>query len=184
MKRNYLLRGLALMLAVFGVSSACRAADGCESTKMPREISAILQTSFRHWRVEQTSDLNLSSREAWTKKYPGACAGFVVGHFRRTDSVEYALLLLPADETVRGYRVVVVLESAKGRWHPIVLEKGDQNTPATAVIGLAEPGEYREAEGNKKIHTQTDAIFSEDIGVGVLIYYWQRDRFQSLVISD
>jgi hypothetical protein len=76
------------------------------------------------------------------------------------------------------------MESAKDHWRSIVLERGDQHTPETAVIGLAPAGDYREAEGNKKIHMQNEGIFSEDMGVGVMIYYWRIDRFRNLVISD
>jgi len=178
------LRGLVFALAMSG-SSTCHASnEPCETIKIPRGVSVLLEQSFLHWRIEKTSDLEPSNREAWINKYPGSCPGFVAGHFQRTDSIAYAFLLLPADEAKKGYRLVVILESAKGRWRSIVLEKGDQNTPNSAVIGLAQPGEYHEAEGSKKIRTETEAIFSEDVGVGVMIYYWRVDRFRSLVISD
>jgi hypothetical protein len=184
MKTKIWLQALFLVLAMGERSSVSRASDECETVNIPPEVSVVLERSFSRWRIEKTSDLEPSNRETWTKKYPGLCPGFVAGHFQRLDSVAYAFLLLPADKTMKGYRVVAILESAKGRWHPIVIEKSDQTTPTSAVIGLAKPGEYREAEGSQKVFIQTDAIFSEDIGVGVLIYYWRGDRFRSLVISD
>ncbi len=178
------LRGLVFTLAMSG-SSTCRASnEPCDTIKTPRGVSELLEQSFLHWRIEKTSDLEPSNREAWIKKYPGSCPGFVAGHFQRKDSIAYAFLLLSADETKKGYRLVVILESPKDRWRPVVLEKGDQSTPNSAVIGLAQPGEYHEAEGSKKIRLETEAIFSEDMGVGVMIYYWSVNRFRSIVISD
>jgi hypothetical protein len=179
------LRALAFLLAVGSGSIAlCAANEPCENIEIPRAVSVMLQQSYPHWRVEKTSDLEPTNQEAWLKKYPGSCPGFVAGHFRGPDSTGYAFLLLPSDETKKGYRVVVLLESAKDRWRTILLEKGDENTPNSATIGIARAGEYREAEGSKKIHIGTEAIFSEDMGAGVIIYYWHVDRFRSIVISD
>lgn len=76
------------------------------------------------------------------------------------------------------------METTKDHWRWVVLEKNDQHTPETTVISLAPSGSYQEAEGSKKIQTKTEGIFSEDIGVGVMIYYWHVDRFLNLVISD
>jgi hypothetical protein len=159
--------------------------DPCESIPVPSAISTLLQKGFPGWRIEKLSDLvDASDRDAWTKKYPTACPGFVEGHFQNLDSVGYAFLLLPADQTKKGYRLAVFLETPKNGWRSLVLERNDQYTPNTAVIGLAPSGDYREAEGSKKIVTITEGIFSEDVGRGVMIYYWRAERFRSLVISD
>ena len=93
-------------------------------------------------------------------------------------------MLLPVDQTKKGYRLVVLLETQKNHWRSLVLERSDQNTPTTAVISLAAPGNYKEAEGSKKIVTKTEGIFSEDMGRGVMIYYWNVERFRSIVTSD
>jgi hypothetical protein len=183
MKKSAL--GVAFLLLIAGLFNECRASIGpCESIAVPPLISTILQKSFPDWRVEKLSDLDSSDQEAWTKKYPTACPGFVAGHVQKQSSVGYAFLLLPSDQTRKGYRLVVFIETTKGHWRSIVLERNDQHTPETAVIGLSQPGDYQEAEGSKKIHTETEGIFGEDLGVGVMIYYWHVDRFRSLVISD
>lgn len=178
--------------AVFCLSGLCGTlcigqakAGPCENLQIPPRVSTVLEKSFPNWRIEKLSDLDPSNQEAWTKKYPDACPGFITGHFQKKDSVGYAFLLLPTQQAQKGYRVVVVVQSAaRDRWRSIVLEKGDQQTPSSAAIGLAQPGEYREAEGSRKVHLQVDGIFSEDMGVGVMIYYWHVDRFRNLVISD
>lgn len=179
------LRWLLFLIFINGACNKCYAsADPCESISAPTPVSTLLGKSYQGWRIENLSDLDSANQAAWTKKYPGACPGFVKGHFQKPGSVGYAFLLLPAEQTKKGYRLVVFLETARDHWRSIVLEKNDEHTPETTVIGLAAPGDYQEAQGSKKIHIETDAIFSEDMGVGVMIYYWRVDRFRSLVITD
>jgi len=183
MKKSLL--GLAFLLLIAGTSDECRAStDPRESIAVPPLISTILQKSFPNWRVEKLSDLDSSEQEAWTTKYPTACPSFVAGHFQKPSSVGYAFLLLPSDQAKKGYRLVAFIETMKDHWRSIVLERNDQHSPETPVIGLTQPGDYQGAEGSKKIHTETEGIFSEDMGVGVMIYYWHVDRFRNLVISD
>jgi hypothetical protein len=163
---------------------SCRASDDpCDGIKPPEGLSTRLKESFPHWRIEKTSDLEASYQELWTKKFPTACPGFVAGHLLKPDAVAYAFLLVPSDQTKKGYRLVVFSEPTTGSWHPIVLEKDDQYTPTSAVISLVPPGEYQEADGTKKIHIRTDGIASERIEAGVLVYYWNGTRFRSISTS-
>jgi hypothetical protein len=176
---------VAFLLVTVSQASVCRASnEPCDSAKIPPPISALLEKSFPHWRVEKPSDLDPSYQELWTKKYVADCPGFVAGHFQKRDSIAYAVLLVPADQSRKGYRLVVFTETAtRDVWRPIVLEKDDQYTPTSAVIRLAPPGDYEEADSNKKVHTLTDGIVSERIEAGVLVYYWGRTRFRSIATS-
>ncbi len=175
---------LALLLAIGGQASICRAAnDPCGSFKLSPEASALLEKSFPHWRAEKISDLAPEYQELWTKNFPAACPGLVAGHFEKADSIAYALLLVPADLTKKGYRLVVLLETTKDNWRPIVLEKDNQYTPTSAVIRLAPPGDYEEADRNKKVNTRTDGIVSERFEAGALVYYWSGTRFRSIATS-
>lgn len=182
MKRWLLV--LASLLAIFSCVSVCRASsEPCDSVKIPQAISTLLERSFQHWRIEKSSDLDPSYQELWTKKYAADCPGFVAGHFQKPDSIAYAVLLVPAEQTKKGYRLIVFIETTKDVWRPIILEKDDQYTPTSAVIRLAPPGNYEEADSNKKVHTSTDGIVSERIEAGVLVYYWNGTRFRSISTS-
>jgi hypothetical protein len=174
----------AFMAGICLHSPACRASnDPCDGITPPESLSARLKESFPHWRIERTSDLETSYQDLWAKKFPTACPGFVAGHLLKPDTIAYALLLVPSDQTKKGYRLVVFSESTTGTWHPAVLEKDDQYTPTSAVIRVVPPGEYREADGVKKIHTRTDGIVSERIEAGILVYYWNGARFRSVATS-
>jgi len=162
---------------------ACRASDPCDGIKPPESLWTRLEQSFPHWRIERSSDLEASYQELWTKKFPTACPGFVEGNFLKPDVTAYAVLLIPSDQTKKGYRLVVFSESAPGTWRSTILEKDNQYTPASAVIRLAPPGEYQEADGTKRVHTRTDGIVSERIESGVLVYYWSGTRFRSIATS-
>jgi len=175
---------LASLLAIVSRASVCRASnEPCDSVKIPPTVSALLEKSFPHWRIEKPSDLDSSYQELWTKKYAADCPGFVAGHFQKRDSIAYAVLVVPADQSRKGYRLIIFTETTKDVWHPIVLEKDDQSTPTSAVIRLAPPGDYEEADSNKKVHTLTDGIVSERIEAGVLVYYWSGTRFRSISTS-
>jgi hypothetical protein len=175
---------LAFLLTLGSQTSVCRSTnEPCDGSKIPPAISAILEKSFPHWRVERIADLDSEYQELWTKKYPNYCPGFVTGHFQKQDSLAYAALLVPADDTKKGYRLVVFSETTKDIWHSTLLEKDDQYTPTSAVIRLAPPGDYEEAENNKKVHTRTDGIVSERIETGVLVYFWNGARFRSITTS-
>lgn len=181
---KYRIAVLAILLATTAQAAVCRASnEPCDSVKIPPAVSALMEKSFPHWRVEKPSDLDTSYQELWTKKYAADCPGFVVGHFLKPDSVAYAVLLVPADQSKKGYRLVVFTEMAGHVWRPIILEKDDQYTPTSVVIRLAPPGDYEEADSNKKVHTVTDGIVSERIEVGVLVYYWNGNRFRSISTS-
>jgi len=173
-----------LLTACLVQVAPCRAAnDPCGSLKIPPGVSGSLEKSFPQWRVEKISDLHPEYQEVWAKAFPSACPGFVAGHLQKTDSIAYAFLLVPTDQTRNGYRLVVLSETMKDSWHSIVLEKDDQYTPTSAVISLAPPGDYKEADGSKKVHTQTDGIVSERFEVGALVYYWSGTRFRSIATS-
>jgi hypothetical protein len=155
----------------------------CDGVKIPQAISALLEKSFPHWRVEKPSDSDASYQEIWTKKFPADYPGFVAGYFQKPDSMAYAVLLVPADQTKKGYRLVVFAEAAKGSWHPFLLDKDDRYTPTSVVIRRAPPGDYEEADSNKKVHSRTDGIVNEQIEVGDLVYYWTGTRFRSIATS-
>jgi hypothetical protein len=145
---------LAIVLATGGQATVCRAStDPCDSLTVPPAISTALEKFFPHWRVEKVSDLHADYQELWTKNYTTNCPGFVVGHLQSPDSKAYAFLLVPADQTKKGCRLVVFSETTKNSWRPIVLEKDDQYTPTSAVIRLAPPGDYEEGDSNKKVYT-------------------------------
>ena len=168
---------IALPTVCFGSDEACT------KIKFPPALSVLLEKSFAHWRVEKVSDLDPSYQELWTKKYPEECPGVIAGHLKKPDSIAYAVLLVPADQTKKGYRLVVFSEVAKDSWRAIILEKDDQYTPTSAVIRLAPPGNYEEADSDKKIHTRTDGIVSERIEAGSLMYYWNGARFLNISTS-
>jgi len=175
---------LVFLLPIGGQASNCRAAnDPCNGLKVPPGVSILLEKSFPHWRIEKLSDLHPDYQEMWAKAFPSGCPGFVAGHLQKTDSIAYAFLLVPADQTKKGYRLVVLSETMKDSWHSLVLEKDDQYTPTSAVIRLAPPGDYKEADGSKKVRTQTDGIVSERFEAGALIYYWNGTRFRSIATS-
>ncbi len=88
---------LVFLFVTAGQASVCRAAnDPCDGLKAPPKVSALLERSFQHWRVEKISDLDPEYQELWTKNYPTGCPGFVAGHFQKPDSIAYAFLLVPA----------------------------------------------------------------------------------------
>jgi hypothetical protein len=89
------LLALAVLFGMCGLTTICHAAtEPCDSMKVPPAVSALLEKSFPHWRVEKPSDLDPFYQQVWTKNFSATCPGFVSGHLQEPDAMAYAFLLV------------------------------------------------------------------------------------------
>jgi hypothetical protein len=79
----------------------------CQVDGIPKDIRGTLERRFYGWKVQESTNLVPKARQKWAAVSPLACPGIATGHFEDSRSVSYALLLVPADNSDNGYKLVV-----------------------------------------------------------------------------
>src|ERR1700730_7449412 len=104
---------LTKVLLLTGVQSlAAQTQKPCDSENLPPAIGDLLRKDFPGWRQKQISDLQTDDQQLWIQAHGKACPGSIVGHFEKSDSDAYAVLLVPRSETSGGYKLVVFSEGS------------------------------------------------------------------------
>src|ERR1700743_498057 len=115
-KARYGLFMLSLLsgLSFFAhVSLSCAAVDAddalslCQIDSLPKDIRDTLDRRFYGWQGQESTNLLPTARQKWATIAPLACPGIAAGHFDESRSVSYAVLLVPRDRSVNGYKFVV-----------------------------------------------------------------------------
>jgi hypothetical protein len=104
------LSGLLSFQHATSASAAVSAEDAlglCQIETIPKDIRGTLERRFYGWKVQDSFNLLPQTRQKWATVAPLACPGIATGHFEDSHSVSYALLLVPADRSANGYKVVV-----------------------------------------------------------------------------
>src|SRR5579871_3261807 len=105
-----LLSGLSLFQYASIATAAVEADDAlglCQIESLPQDVRDTLTRRFDGWKIQDSSNLVPKARQKWSTLTPLACPGIASGHFEESRSVSYALLLVPTDSSVVGYRLVV-----------------------------------------------------------------------------
>ena len=79
----------------------------CQMESLPKDIRSTLERRFYGWTVQDSANLLPRVRQKWASIAPPACPGIAAGHYEDSRSVAYALLLVPVDRSVNGYKFVV-----------------------------------------------------------------------------
>jgi hypothetical protein len=186
--RKMMLVLLTIVLLLTGVQSrAAQTQKPCDSENLPSAIGDLLRKEFPDWRQKQISDLLTDDQQLWIQAHGKTCPGSIVGHFEKSDSDAYAVLLVPRSETSEGYKLVVFSTSpstggATYMWK--LLDHSDARTYSGLVISRASAGKYSEAQGTKSVTIKLDGIYLEWIEKGAELFYWSAGRYHKRQVSD
>jgi hypothetical protein len=136
-----LLSGLYFFQHAALAGAAVEADDAlslCKVDAIPKDILGTLERRFYGWKVQESSNLVPKARQRWAAIAPLACPGIAAGHFEESRSVSYALLLVPADATVSGYKFVIFTAPKGQSFYGFkMLDQGDTNASAFFVHSVA-----------------------------------------------
>lgn len=110
----------------------------CQVDTIPKDIRATLERRFYGWKVQESTNLLPKTRQRWSSIAPLTCPGIASGHFEDSRSVSYALLLVPADHSANGYKLVVFTPPPGQSFYGFkMLDQGMVNASAFFIHSVA-----------------------------------------------
>jgi hypothetical protein len=170
-----------------------KAAPLCDLSSLPQEVQAKLATNYSDWQPETPENLRKRDRAGWITEHPNSCPGIAIGHFESKTYLSYAFFLVSKPEKkLPGFHVVVFSrteESALIVSHIVFeSERGTFSPYSDLVIATAPPHQYEELDEDtdkpRKVTLQLDGILYEAIGMASSLFYWDRDHYAALSLSD
>ena len=159
---------LRFIVVTFGILLAAVRAHAqtpshlCADSSLPDGVRSVLAGDYGNWRIEALADLADDYQKAWTKKHPGACPGIAPGHFENKNELSYALLLIPREKGMAGYRFIVLSrKSDRDSFHATVLESDDKYAAASCAIQHVDPGPEFNEEKFAAYKLKTEGIYME-----------------------
>jgi hypothetical protein len=130
--------------------------------------------------------MEADDQQLWLKGPNGeACPGIAVGHFENANSLSYGLLLVRQSNPSGGHKVLIFSKHAtKEAYRSILLDQAETQTYSGLVISKAEPGKYKDWEGNRSIQIRLDALYVEWMEKGAVLYFWSEGRYRKIQVSD
>jgi hypothetical protein len=74
---------------------------------VPISIQARLNSAFKSFFIQRPEAMNSGAMKRWQSDNPDQCPGLVSGRFEDGSARSYAVLLVPTDRAVHGYRLIV-----------------------------------------------------------------------------
>jgi hypothetical protein len=156
----------------------------CQDSVLPGGVRALLASQFADWRVQTAADLQQDYRKEWMAKRPAACPGIAAGEFEGKASLSYALLLIPRQKGLQGYRLVVVSPGSHDSFSVVMLEQSDAYIPTGTGIYRIDPGLQFNEEKFSTFKLRSEGIYLETKDQPGFIYYWKRGHYQRVLESD
>jgi hypothetical protein len=195
-KARYRLFMLSLLsgLSFFAhVSLSCAAVDAddalslCQIDSLPKDIRDTLDRRFYGWQVQESTNLLPKSRQRWAAIAPLACPGIAAGHFEESRSVSYAVLLVPRDRSINGYKFVV-FSAPKGQsfFGFKMLDQGEINASAyfihSAAIERVLSGDLKKRLKPK--NSDGIMLFAvDDKGSGQDVFFWTGESYDHATVD-
>lgn len=163
--------------------------DRCSARSLPPDIQNYLKTNFDAWKTQQPQDLSEFARISWMGRKSQSCPGIAAGKFQSMKSPSYAVLLVAADRTDRGYRFVIFNPKvAQSSYDATIVETYDQSGGSNYFIQKALVSDWFDAASKKKFQVQTqEAIVMVDSAeqeYGAEIYFWSNGSFRHEPIDN
>lgn len=158
-------------------------ADPC-SNELPEQVQTLLRERFGQWKIETKADLSDDHKIMWEKTHALDCPGLAAGHFRSTNTLSFAILLISKNPQVVGYRVLVADSDPQNKYHLKLLVQSAQPIPSDVVVYRTPPGKYFQPEGTGDISIDLDGIIFESMESGAFLYYWKAGQYRRALISE
>ncbi len=157
--------------------------DPCDDTVLPGSASKLISEKFTSWRVLRLSDLEITAQNSWLDSKEGKnCPGIAIGHFETKSDVSYAMLLIPREQKITGYRLVVVSKNQVS-YSVRTLSKNNVAT-SPLVIYKVPPGKYSDADEHESVQLILDGLQMEHMERGAILFYWRSGRYRELIVSE
>ena len=179
-----LLSGLACLQHASFAAATVDADDAlklCQAETLPKDIRDTLGRRFNGWKVQDSSNLLPNARQKWATIAPLACPGIASGHFEESRSVSYALLLVPTDRSVNGYKFVVFSAPPGQSFFGFkMLDQGAINASAFFIHSVAVDRVFDSALKKQFRPKAAEAIllaYTDDKSASQNIFYFKGDSY-------
>ncbi len=175
-----------LALAVAGVLCCALTVRGatktCGTVALPESALAVVRARFPGMRIVQLRDLREDDQRLWSSARGHECPGVAVGRFEPSDGPAYALALFRRNGTSYTEALVVVSRHRR-RYDLQVLDPPESRTYLLVVHSIP-PGKLSDEETGKTVETRRDSVAYEAIEAEVVVFYWERGHYASVVASE
>lgn len=131
-------------------------AAACNVHLLPQFIQNYLQQQSNEWRVLQSKDLGSRAHGRWDAEKPLACPGIAYGKFNGTGELSYAVLLVPTNEKVKGYRLLGFnFQSSTRLYQKIIIDQSDKEDATRFFIHSIGIGGFFDPQFQKKFQART-----------------------------
>lgn len=154
----------------------------CQIDAIPKDIRGTLERRFYGWKVQESINLLPQTRQKWAAITPLACPGIATGHFEDSRSVSYALLLIPVDPGVNGYKLVVFSAPAGQSFFGFkMLDQGALNASAFFIHSVA-IDRVLDRDLKKRFHPKAgDSVllgFTDDKASTRNAFFWTGEAYE------
>lgn len=157
-----------------------RTNDPCLGS-LPGPVSSAIARRFPGAHTLGLADLVPEDRSNWLKFNPGVCPGFAIAKFDGTHSA-YAVTLIEGSSPHLRQAIITATPGAASV--NLFLVSPFETTSVASVLYASPPGRYQIWDGDQSIRARNPVITLEEIGAGIVIFYWSNRHFQSLIISN
>lgn len=170
-------------------AQAAQSANLCSPDVLPREIRKLLKTDYASWSVQTPETLGPTGRKSWQSSARSSCPGIAVGFFTGMEFHAYAILLVPSNRHVAGYRFVVFCRKPDRIGYTYtVVESFDGSAGSNCFIRSVKTSAFFDTASEARFHPQTaDAVLMVDSAVNEYeadLYFWSNDRFECQPVDD
>jgi hypothetical protein len=153
----------------------------CQVDTIPKDIRGTLERRFYGWKVQESMNLLPKARQKWASIAPLACPGIATGHFEDPRAVSYALLLVPADSSANGYKLVVFTPPPGQSFYGFkMLDQGAVNASAFFIHAVAIDRVF-DSELKKRFRPKgSEAVLmaaTDDKGAVQNVFFWTGDSY-------
>jgi len=152
----------------------------CDIPSLPSKVRSVLASSYQTWTPVTLDQLSSSDQEIWKERSIENCPGIVSGRFTG-GTQEFVVSLIRRDGD-KLYQQVVLFQASNPSRPFILLAPTEVAT--ISVISKVPPGEYKPAEGEKRITVRFDSVALTALEKGTIQYYWNGRRFLSIITSE
>jgi len=180
-----LLSGLSFFQHAAIASAVVDANDAlelCQVETIPKDILDTLDRRFYGWKVQDSSNLLPEARQKWAAIAPLACPGIATGHLEESRSISYALLLVPVDRRVNGYKFVVFTAASGQSFYGFkMLDQSARNASAFFIHSVAIDRVFDSALKNQFRPRMNDAVMLfqvDDRSASQNVFYWKGNGYE------
>jgi len=171
---------LALTISFFPAPTYAR--GPCSIDAVPASVRQLLQENYSTWRVVTIRDLLAEDQRIWRAHYPGKCPGYAAAHLSDADRLSYAFnLIRKTHEAV--YQALIVFDPDGDSYKLHVLSRPEA-VAALSVMSVHPPGLVTSSVDGRSVRSKFSVITLEVLESGAIVYYWSKDRYRAIQISD